>query len=174
MKHSFKSWQFLGFAFTSLMGTILHFLYDWLDMSTWIAPFSAVNESTWEHMKILFWPMLLFAFFEWFFFKERTDFWCIKLRGILLGLILIPTIFYTLKGVIGGYPDWLNIAIFFIAAALSYRYEAKLFDPMKIGCKSPKLSLSFLVIISLLFIIFTFEAPEIAIFKDPLTGTYGI
>lgn len=54
MKRSIKLWQLWGFAVTSLGGTLLHFLYDWLDKPAWIAPFSGVNESTWEHMKLLF------------------------------------------------------------------------------------------------------------------------
>ena len=95
MKRSTGLWQLWGFAVTSLGGTILHFLYDWLGGAKWIAPFSGVNESTWEHMKLLFWPMFIFALVQSFFFRERKDFWCIKLRGILLGLILIPVIFYT-------------------------------------------------------------------------------
>ena len=51
----------LGFAVTAFGGTILHFLYEWLDNAVWIAPFSGVNESTWEHMKLLYWPLFLFA-----------------------------------------------------------------------------------------------------------------
>ena len=61
MKRSIGVFQFAGFAATSLIGTILHFLYDWLGEAVWIAPFSSVNESTWEHMKLLFWPMFLYA-----------------------------------------------------------------------------------------------------------------
>ena len=95
MKQKILLWQLMGFAVTSLGGTLLHFLYEWLGEAVWIAPFSGVNESTWEHMKLLFWPMLIFAVIESFFFEEREDFWCVKMRGILLGLILIPIIFYT-------------------------------------------------------------------------------
>ena len=113
MKRSFVLWQFLGFVITSLGGTFLHFLYEWTGEAKWVAPFSGVNESTWEHMKLLFWPIFIFAIVQSFFFKERRDFWNIKLRGILLGLALIPIIFYTYNGVIGPSPDWFNITIFF-------------------------------------------------------------
>ena len=174
MKRSIGLWQIWGFAITSLMGTILHFLYDWLGKAIWIAPFSGVNESTWEHMKLLFWPMFIYAIIESFFFKNREDFWCTKIRGILLGLGLIPIIFYTYNGVIGKSPDWINIAIFFISAAFSYIYETRLFNSDKLHCRSPKLALTILCIIAILFIIFTFATPQIEIFKDPLSNTYGI
>jgi hypothetical protein len=174
MKKSIGLWQLLGFAVTSLGGTILHFLYDWLGEAVWIAPFSGVNESTWEHMKLLFWPLLLFAIVQSFFFKNRENFWCVKLRGILLGLSLIPILFYTYNGVIGKSPDWINIAIFFISAAAAYIYEARLFHKDQLRCKFPKLAWAVLSAIALLFILFTFRTPEIGIFRDPLTGTYGI
>lgn len=174
MKRSAGLWQLMGFAVTSLGGTILHFLYEWLGEAKWIAPFSGVNESTWEHMKLLFWPMLIFALVQSFFFRDREDFWWIKLRGILLGLTLIPIIFYTYNGVIGKSPDWLNIAIFFVSAAAVYIYETRLFNAENPRHKSAKSAVAILCVLAVLFVLFTFLTPEIGIFKDPLTGTYGI
>ena len=173
-KRSFGLWQLMGFAVTSLLGTLLHFLYDWLGGADWIAPFSGVNESTWEHMKLLFWPMLLFAIVEGRFFRERRDFWCIKLRGILLGLALIPVLFYTYNGVIGKSPDWINIVIFFLSAAIAFLYETRAFHRSATACKHPKLAIAVLSLIAISFIVFTFNAPPIGIFADPITGGYGI
>jgi len=167
MKQSISLWQLLGFAVTSLGGTLLHFLYDWLGESVWIAPFSGVNESTWEHMKLLFWPMFIYAVVQSFFFRDRENFWCVKLRGILLGLALIPVIFYTYNGVIGKSPDWLNISIFFVTAAIVYIYETYLFNSGNTRCRSPKTALALLCVIGLLFVVFTFTAPDIGIFRDP-------
>ena len=174
MKRSVGLWQLMGFAVTSLGGTLLHFLYDWLGEATWVAPFSGVNESTWEHMKLLFWPMLLYAVAQSFFFRDREDFWCVKLRGILLGLTLIPVLFYTYNGVIGRSPDWINIAIFFVAAAITFLFEARCFRRATIPCKHSRPALSLLCAIAVLFVLFTFRPPTLSIFKDPLTGTYGI
>ena len=174
MKKQNDLWELVGFAVTSFGGTILHFLYDWTGGSIFVAPFSGVNESTWEHMKLLFWPMFIFAILQSFFFRDREDYWCIKLKSIAIGLSLIPIIFYTYNGVIGKSPDWLNISIFFIAAAAVYIYETILFNRMKTICRSPKFKLIILCIIAVLFIVFTFKTPELNVFKDPLTGKYGI
>jgi hypothetical protein len=174
MKRSIGLWQFFGFAAASLGGTLLHFLYDWLGDASWVAPFSGVNESTWEHMKLLFWPTFVYAIIESVFFKDRSVFWCVKLRGISLGLIMIPVLFYTYNGVIGKSPDWLNIAIFFICCAIAYIYETHQLKKQDVPCKNPKLALALLCAIGVLFVVFTFITPEIGIFKDPLTGTYGI
>ena len=174
MKRSIGLWQLMGFAITSLIGTLLHFLYDWLGEAVWIAPFSGVNESTWEHIKLLFWPMFIFAIIQSFFFKDRKDFWCVNLKGILLGQLLIPVIFYTYNGVIGKSPDWINIAIFFISAAIAYIYETRQFNNGRTACKNPKIPIAILCGIAVLFMIFTFKTPEIGIFMDPITKSYGI
>ena len=134
-----------------------------------VAPFSAVNESTFEHMKLLFWPTFLFALIERVKFKDIKEFWCIKLRGIALGLVLIPVLFYSYNGIIGKSPDFINISIFFISAAVVYIYETRLFKSENFTCKNPKLSLLILCVIGVLFILFTFKTPTLEIFKDPLT-----
>jgi len=174
MKRSIKLWQLMGFAVTSLGGTLLHFLYEWTGEAVFIAPFSGVNESTWEHMKLLFVPMFVFAIVQSFFFKEREDFWCVKLRGILLGILLIPILFYTYNGAIGSSPDWINIAIFFISAAIAFLYETQRFNRSPAVCQNPRLAFSLLCVLAALFVVFTFVTPEIGIFKDPLTQSYGI
>jgi hypothetical protein len=174
MKRTIWIWELWGFAFTSLFGTLLHFLYELLGNAVWIAPFSGVNESTWEHMKLLFWPMFIYAIFQGIFFKGYENFWCVKLCGTLLGLALIPTVFYMYNGIIGKSPDWVNITIFFVSAAVAYIYEALRLKNEAVNCSSPKLSFALLCLMGALFILFTFATPEIALFKDPIDGSYGI
>ena len=165
MKRSVGLWGLMGFAVTAFAGTILHFLYDWLGESPWVAAFSGVNESTWEHMKLLFWPMFIYAIVQSFFFKETDNFWCIKLRGILSGLVLIPVLFYTYNGAVGKSPDWLNITIFFVCAAIAYIFEARLLRKQNLRCQSPNWAFVLLCFIAVLFVLFTFKTPEIGIFK---------
>ena len=174
MKRTVWLWQLFGFAVTALGGTLLHFLYDLTGGATWTAPFSGVNESTFEHMKLLFWPMLVYAIIQSFFFKDYENFWCIKTRGILLGLILIPVIFYTYNGAVGKSPDLLNISIFFISAAIVFLWEtAKLNRNTAHGPCRP-FALFTLISLALAFLIFTFYPPHIGLFLDPVTGRYGI
>ena len=125
-------------------------------------------------MKLIFWPMLAYTVIQSFFFRERKDFLCTKLRGILTALILIPTFFYTYNGVFGKSPDWINIAIFFISAAIAYLYEARLFKRESVTCRFPRLAILPLCLIAVAFVLFTFKTPTLDIFKDPLTGGYGI
>ncbi len=174
MKQVVFLWQFGGFALSTLGGTLLHFLYDWTGESLLIAPFSAVNESTWEHMKLLYFPLFIFALVQSRFFKEYKNFWCVKLVGSLTGLALIPVLYYTYNGAIGKSPDWLNITIFFVAAAVTFLVEGVLFRRHGLRCKRPRLAFALLCLPGVLFVAFTFATPTLPLFQDPLTGTYGI
>ena len=174
MKKSLSFWQFAGFVFAGVFGTLLHFLYD-LTGSNFLALFSGVNESTWEHMKLLFFSMFIFAIFQSRYFAEDyNNFWCAKLIGVLTGLIIIPTIYYTYKGILGISIDWFNILIFYIAAAVGFIVETRFMKSDKNFCKLPIAAKIILCIIVVLFFVFTFVPPQIPLFEDPITKTYGI
>ena len=174
MKQRSVLWQWAGFAAATFGGTILHFLYDWTGGSILISPFSGVNESTWEHMKLLFWPLFLFSLVQWLFFRDQKNFWCINLAEILLGLLLIPVLFYTYNGVFGKSPDWINIAIFYISAALVFLFEWWAFQKDQLPCRNPRLAFAVICLIGVLFVVFTFVPPQIPLFRDHVLGNYGI
>ena len=167
-------WQFGGFVFAAIGGTLLHFLYDWTGKNILLASFSAVNESTWEHMKLLFFPLFIFALIQSRFFKSYHNFWCVKLVGILVGLTPIPILFYTINGVFGKSPDWINISIFFVSAAVTFLLETGFFKKENFKCNSPWIAFVTICLICVLFIIFTFITPKIPLFQDPLTKAYGL
>ncbi len=168
-------WQVGGFVFTSVLGTLLHFLYDICGKSIILAPFSAVNESTWEHMKILFVPMLIFAFIENKFIGGRyPDFFSGKLLGILFGLIIIPVLFYSYTGIFGKSVDFINISIFFLAAAMVYYVETLLIKNKATLGINPKIALIIICLILLTFAVTTFIQPDIPLFIDSTTGKSGI
>lgn len=174
MKKTIPYWQMCGFVFTAVVGTLLHFLFDWTGGNVIAALFSAVNESIWEHLKLLFYPMLTVSVIEYFFWGKETEcFWPIKLTGMIIGLVLIPVIYYTYTGVLGVKADWFNITIFFLAAAAVYWAETKLFQKKPVCKINCKMAMALIVLIAVIFTVFTFLPPRIPFFQDPLTGTYG-
>lgn len=173
-RRTIKLWSLWGFAVTSLFGTLLHFLYDFSGGNKVAALFSGVNESTWEHMKLLFFPMLLFTVVQSFFFRDRNDFFSVKLRGTLLGLLMIPIIFYTYNGAFGKSPDYVNIGIFFVSAAAVYYYETKKFVKNDIKDSPKVFPIMIIALITSAFFFFTFYPPGLPLFMDPITNTYGI
>ncbi len=172
---SLKQLQIAGFFFVGGGGVLLHYLYEWANKSPFVAFFSAVNESIWEHMKLFFVPMLLFALFEnRLLKKDYPFFWCGKLVGVLLGLIIIPSLYYLYTGALGVNADWFNIAIYFIAVAAAFYIET-VFIKNRFRCiLSAKSSLIVLAIIALCFVFFTFYPIHIPLFQDPVTKSFGI
>ncbi len=168
MKKTIIWWQFAGFIFTGVFGVLLHFLYELLNQNTFVAVFSAVNESVWEHLKLLFFPMLLFAIIQkWYMGKSFNNFWCTKLIGIILAIVLVPILYYTLNGIFGTMADWVNIAIFYVASAIAYIAEAKLFVENTLQCKSPQTAVAVILSIAFLFALFTFYPPSLPVFQPP-------
>ena len=95
-------WELGGFLFTALAGTLLHFVYDWSGGSVWTAAFSAVNESTWEHMKLLFFPIFLYSVAQACALgKTYPNFLAVRAVSTLAGLALIPILYYTYTGILG-------------------------------------------------------------------------
>ena len=99
---------------------------------------------------------------------EYHSHWCVKLAEILLGLVLIPVLFYTYNGVFGKSPDWINIAIYYITALLAFLFEWLAFKKDWLQCRFPRLAFAAICLIGVLFVVFTFVPPQIPLFQDPL------
>lgn len=176
MEAKLRRWQVGGFLWTGIVGALLHFLYEWSGEISLLGIFSAVNESTWEHMKLLFIPMFLFALWEMTVFANRYHcFWRVKLSGILTGLLLIPVLYYTYTGALGINVSWLNILIFYLSAAATYLLETRLFLRQK-PCSGVGEFPAMLLVwgIAFAFLLFTYLPPKLPIFQDPISLTYGI
>lgn len=110
-------WQIVAILFSILAGILLHFAYDWSGNNIIVGHFSAVNESTWEHLKLAFMPMLLFTIVESFFIKSNSYLQG-KALGIATSLIFIVTFFYTYTGILGYGNSIVNIGSFIVAIIL--------------------------------------------------------
>jgi len=74
-----------GFLFMSVIGTLLHFVYEWSGNNSIVRLFAPWNESTWEHMKLLFFPMLALVLFLFFKLPEQKKF---RIVHVLLAVII--------------------------------------------------------------------------------------
>jgi len=168
-----KKWEIWGAIFSILVGSLLHFTYAWSGHSPLAAVFSAVNESTWEHLKLAFWPTFIFAVIEWFVFGKQIKNFCLASMVKLFSMpIIIVGLFY---GWLAIFPDnffW-DIAIFIIAVILGYYFSYRIMKITKpLGWEI--ISLIVILVGLLKFSLFTYFPPKIFLFQDPITGGYGI
>ena len=169
-------WELAGFLFTSAVGSLLHFVYEWSGGSLAAAVVSAVNESTWEHMKLLFVPMFLFSVVQVCVLgKTYPNFLAVRAVSIVTGLTLIPVLYYTYTGAWGQMRDWANIAVFFLAALGAFLLDCSLLRRNRLSSPWQQvLGLVMLWALAVCVVWGTFRPFHIALWRDPLTGTYGI
>lgn len=162
-----KRYTIIGIIFVLVTGTIAHFIYDWSGKNIIAGFFFPINESIWEHMKLVFFPMLLYSFFAIQKMKSTNP--CITsslLLGTLVGTFLIPVLFYTYSGILGYHLLVLDLLTFVLSvlAAFWVAYKATL------SCKfsSYESVLKILVfLVAVAFFVFTYFPPDIAFFDDP-------
>lgn len=169
-------WELAGLLFTVAAGTLLHFSYDWSGENQIVAAFSAVNESTWEHMKLLFFPMFLFSVVEICFQgRNYPNFPAVRALSAALGTALIPILFYTYTGIFGRHWLWADVAVFVLSALAAFALD---FYLLRRGALSAGWAqvLGLLVLwgIAFLFVYFTFRPPLLPLWQDPITHGRGV
>ncbi len=167
-------WELFGFLFVIVVGTLLHFTYQWSGKCPAAGYFSPVNESTWEHLKLIFMPMLLYSIVEYLAIgRNSKGLPAAKAIGIMLGMLTIITVFYTYTGVIGTHYLPLDIITFLLGVTVAFVSSWRILQNMHISKGAQIAVLLLLGVIAVCFVVFTDYAPQIALFKDPVTGTYG-
>lgn len=167
--------QIIGFFITAAAGTLLHFTYKWSGFVLVIGLFAPVNESVWEHLKLLVVPMLVFAAAEYFTYGSRLrNFWPVRLLSVLLGMGVIVALYYAWAALAGESVMAANIAIFLIGGWAAYAFSAKLLATRRYS-SPPARSLSAigLAILIAAFAVFSYNPPHFELFRDPQTNAYG-
>lgn len=160
----------IGFLFTAIFGSINHFIYKLSGRNPIIGAFVSVNESTWEHMKLLFFPYLIYTTAEWLIYGRKIDgFFFSRITGILIGLFMIPAIFYVYTGILGRNFAVVDILIFFAAdAAAFYTSSRRIIHRIDHGTAKTISAVVIAVCLAVLFIGFTFFPPDSPLFRSPV------
>lgn len=169
-------WELGGFLFTASAGVLLHFVYEWSGGSILTAAFSAVNESTWEHMKLLFFPLFLYSMMEMCALgKNYPNFPAVRAVSTLSGLTLVPVLYYTYTGILGYHMLWADIAVFFLADFGAFWLDFCLLRRGRLSEPWQQVAgLAVLWALAFCFVWCTFRPPRIALWQDPVTRLYGI
>lgn len=163
---SIKRFCVIGAVVTIILGVISHFVYDWTGGNFFVGLFFPINESTWEHMKLLFFPMLGYALIAGK--RQEEEYPCIynaMFLGILVGLALIPTMFYTYTGILGFNVDWVNIALYVISVVAAYYVVYRIIKKCTKG--DSKILRYVMYALILMFMIFSVYPPDLGIFVSP-------
>ena len=156
-------------------GSLLHFTFAW-GGEWWVtAIFSAVNESTWEHLKIAFWPGLSCAFVRSFLSQHRaTASWSAHGYGLITVSVLVVFLFYSYTAMIGRNFLAADISIFFIGIYFGQVVSVTSVSFLVRMLILRWMGLGLLAIQIYAFSCFTFWPPQTPLFEDPRNGRFGI
>lgn len=171
-----EKWILTGIPVLFLAGSLLHFLYDLSGENLLAGLFSPVNESIWEHTKLVVLPVILWWTLYYFFRKDakiiEKDRWFEGALGALVTAVLsIPALFYLYTGALGRDSLWADILILLLSLAFGQLLGLHLYRYGK-GMHAETVLVIFAGIL-VLFAVFTFLPPKLPLFQDPVSGGYG-
>lgn len=148
-------------------GAALHFLYGALP-NPLTALVSPVNESAWEHLKLLFWPMLLTGFWLARGTPDRYALW----SGIFTAELLMPPFLlgalYLLQCGFWVFSLPVDVALYIVTTALGYLVAYLVFKGKRLE-KAAAWLLVPVILYGASLILFTFAAPQLGVFLPPAT-----
>lgn len=169
-----KKRNIVAFIIIAVLGTLGHFVYDWTNKNFIVGLFFPVSESIWEHLKLLFYPALIYFTAEYFILKEKPqNYISAAVKGILCSMSFTVIFYYLYTGVIGRNIDFLNIAIFFVSVYVLLYKKEKMIESGKYSLSIFNvISLSLVVIIGILFALWSYNPPSLGIFMQPLVPAF--
>ncbi|KPK24543.1 MAG: hypothetical protein AMJ70_01615 [Dehalococcoidia bacterium SG8_51_3] len=175
MKKTILKWELSGIILVFLLGALLHFVFEWSGESRFVGAIASVNESVWEHFKLGFWPMCMYAALEYRFIRaSSSNFLTAKAVAVYFIPIITALIFYAYTAAIGEEILIIDILIFAVAITAGQLVSYKIITAARLPGYAAIIAAVFIVILALILILFTFYPPHLPIFLDANTGTYGI
>lgn len=162
-----------GLLFVLIFGTCSHFIYEWSGHNKWAGIFCAVNESTWEHMKLAIGPSLIWMAVEAPFLYSNPNFILAKALSITAMMLLIPIIFYSFLLVLKKETLILGILDFVFSVVVGQWISYSILKSPAVLPWTNYLSFTLIILIVYIYLRFTINPPKIFLFKDPITNNYG-
>lgn len=172
------AWIYIGIPVIIAAGGLMHFAYEWSGKSPLVGIFAPVNESVWEHLKMSFWPMLIWWFAGYFLYGDRSRRFAVQwfsscTAAVVCGLAIILFLFYSYTGALGIEILLLDILAFCIGVCAAQVLAGHLYRYGNFPSSCLYASFLVLALMELLFAIFTFFPPHLPLFLDFSTGNYG-
>lgn len=165
----------ISIPFLFVIGTIFHFIYKWSNNSRIVGLIAPVNESIFEHSKLLLFPLILVYTIYYFYNSSNlyeNSYFLAMLVSIVVSIITMFSFYYTYKGIIGNsylWMDILDLLVSLIVAQLVANHVYVYSDGI-----NKYISISLIVLISLSYFYLTYKPLKIPLFFDNISKSYGI
>lgn len=169
-----KRFVIINTIVTFAIGFLVHNMYSWIpSVITTIFP---VNESLFEHMKLIYLSPIISSAILYFIFKKKGYLINNYLFGLITSIIFNIIIFYLVYLPLYyavGESMIMTLTIYFITIVLS-NYLYYLIIEIPNASKLNRISFFMLLVIGSILVYFTYNPIKIDFFRDPKTHVYGI
>ncbi len=169
-----KRFIVINIFLTFLIGFLVHYIYTWIPcILTSIFP---VNESLYEHMKLIYISPIISSTILYFIFKKKGYIINNYLFGLIVSTIFNIIIFYLLYLPLYhayGSIMIMTLIVYFITICLS-NYLYYLIIEVNNSRKLNYISLIMLIVIMAILTYFTYNPIKIPFFYDTINHHYGI
>ena len=166
--------ELYGTIFIIVLGCIGHFLFEWSNHNKLVGYLFAINESTWEHIKLIIGPFIIWMTIEIPFIGNKPNFIFSRTVALLSMIVIMPLLFYVCKYIFKGTSIPRDILIFIISIIIG-EYLGHIFIQLPNSSFIVNyLSIIILIIIYSSYLMFSYSPLKIFLFKDPITNKYGM
>ncbi len=164
-----SKWILYSVPFLFIIGSLFHFVYDFTGKNIIVGFFTPINESIWEHIKLILTPLLLWWILYYVFnhkkYNINKDRWFnATFFAIITGIILVPALYYLYIGALGIESLVIDVLILFFSILFAQLVGYHFYKHLKgINYLAP---IILLIIIVTIFMIFTVSPPDFPIFKS--------
>lgn len=171
---SLRRLETIGAFAVIVTGVLLHFVYGWSGGSRVVAAIAPVNESVWEHLKLVLIPVVALGVVEAAWVRDRRRLWWAKLAEVITASGFVVVFFYTYTGALGVHSILaVDILSFLVAIAGGQSLSYRILSSATRRPLPPAVSVMALVLLVVAFGVLTFTPPHIPLFQEVATGAYG-
>ncbi len=175
MKKTILKWEILGIGFIVIIGALFHFMFELLNYWRPLGAIFPVNESVWEHLKLPYWPLIIFSLIEYNFIKEKANNFILgKIISFIISISTILIVFYSYTAILGTELLIVDILSFVFGVIIGQFVSYKILTKEPLSTWYNNTSWILFIGFGIMFAIFTYFPPTLPIFQDPETGLYGI
>lgn len=162
-----------------ILGSLMHFIYEWSGNLTIVGILAPINESVWEHLKLTLYPTILWWLIGYFIFKRKCtiskeQWFSSAAVAVITCHLVILSFFYTYTGALGIESLMLDIFSLFLGVIISQYLALHLYKFAKLNTVTYFIAIIIFIFLIITFTLFTFNPPHFPIFMDSITGKYGI
>ena len=166
---------FFSFIISVILGTLFHFAFEYTGGNQILGAFVPINESIWEHLKLILLPSIIVGIMEYFIFgRHSKGYFGAKGISTLIGMLFLLVGYYTYSGIIGADLPIVNIFLFIVGAAITSTLTYFLTFKTNFSDKESIIGILIITVLLIAFMNFTFNPPMLELFRDPLSGDFGI